>query len=181
MATEYNVRVSDADRDTTAAQLREHYAQGRLTLDELNQRLELTFAARTRTDLDAVTRDLPYAAPHGALPSDRARQGGQGSSGRYRTGPAWGSQGWTGGDSGTSGGFRGSPVTCMRFIPLLVSLGICFLVLSALGFGFGSGGSLWVVVLAALGALRWIFGRRRGRGRMPFPVRGRGRGCGRRR
>ncbi|HEY2552154.1 MAG TPA: DUF1707 domain-containing protein, partial [Streptosporangiaceae bacterium] len=73
MATEYNVRVSDADRDSTAAQLREHYAQGRLTLDELNQRLEHTFAARTRTDLNAVTGDLPYAAPSGLLPGDQAR------------------------------------------------------------------------------------------------------------
>ncbi len=51
MTTERNVRVSDADRDSVAAQLREHYAQGRLTMDELNERLDRVFRSRTRTDL----------------------------------------------------------------------------------------------------------------------------------
>ena len=59
MATGSNIRVGDADRDATATQLREHYAAGRLTLDELNERLEQTFAARTGADLNAVMRDLP--------------------------------------------------------------------------------------------------------------------------
>ena len=43
MATGYNVRVGDADREAVAAQLREHYADGRLTLEELNERLDQTF------------------------------------------------------------------------------------------------------------------------------------------
>src|ERR1700685_4282991 len=62
MATGLNVRVGDADRDAVAAQLRDHYADGRLTLDELNERLDLLFAAKTKADLNEVMRDLPHVA-----------------------------------------------------------------------------------------------------------------------
>ena len=62
MATGYNVRMGDADREAVAAQLREHYADGRLTLDELNERLDLTFAAKTKADFDVVLRDLPHVS-----------------------------------------------------------------------------------------------------------------------
>src|ERR1700689_2767074 len=66
MATGYNLGVGDADREATAAQLREHYADGRLTLDELNERLDQTFAAKTKADLNTVMRDLPQTAPPGS-------------------------------------------------------------------------------------------------------------------
>ena len=62
MATGFNVRIGDADREAVAAQLREHYADGRLTLEELNERLDLAFAAKTKADLNPVMRDLPQAA-----------------------------------------------------------------------------------------------------------------------
>ena len=62
MATGHNVRVGDADREAVAAQLREHYADGRLTLDELNERLDQAFAAKTTADLNTVLRDLPYVS-----------------------------------------------------------------------------------------------------------------------
>src|SRR5690349_22842734 len=62
MATGYNVRVGDADRDAVATQLREHFADGRLTLDELNERLDQAFAAKTKADLNTVMRDLPQVA-----------------------------------------------------------------------------------------------------------------------
>jgi hypothetical protein len=42
MATGSNIRVGDAERDAVATQLREHYGDGRLTLDELNERLDQT-------------------------------------------------------------------------------------------------------------------------------------------
>ena len=61
MTEGFNVRVGDADREAVAAQLRDHYADGRLTLDELNERLDQTFAAKTTADLTTVMRDLPYA------------------------------------------------------------------------------------------------------------------------
>ena len=59
MATGSNIRVGDAEREAVAAQLREHYGVGRLTLDELNERLDQTFAAKTAGELNAVTTDLP--------------------------------------------------------------------------------------------------------------------------
>jgi hypothetical protein len=61
MATGPNVRVGDAEREAVAAQLREHYGDGRLTLEELNERLDQTFAARTFGELNVVTTDLPRA------------------------------------------------------------------------------------------------------------------------
>src|ERR1700728_475843 len=66
MATGYNIRVGDAERETIAGQLREHYADGRLTLDELNERLDQAVAAKTKADLNTVMRDLPQAAPPGS-------------------------------------------------------------------------------------------------------------------
>ena len=87
MATGYNVRVGDADREAIAAQLREHYADGRLTLDELNERLDQTFAAKTRADLNTVMRDLPYAAQPGAGVGGAGWPGRPGP-GRWRRGPA---------------------------------------------------------------------------------------------
>lgn len=66
MASGNEMRVGDAEREATAAELREHYASGRLTLDELNERLDAAFAARTRADLNAVMTDLPSARPGSA-------------------------------------------------------------------------------------------------------------------
>ena len=77
MTTGPNIRVSDAEREAVAAQLRDHYGDGRLTLDELNERLDQTFAAKTASELSAVTTDLPGATgskltvgPQGAGPRD---------------------------------------------------------------------------------------------------------------
>jgi DNA-binding MarR family transcriptional regulator len=54
-----NVRVGDADRDAAAAALSEHFAQGRLTLDELDARLDATLTATTHGELSQAARDLP--------------------------------------------------------------------------------------------------------------------------
>jgi hypothetical protein len=62
------LRASDADREQVASLLRDHAAAGRLTYAELEQRAELTYAARTRSELAEVLSDLPAAA----LPADRA-------------------------------------------------------------------------------------------------------------
>lgn len=53
------MRASDSDRDRVAESLREHCAQGRITMDELQERLEAVYAARTVGDLQQVTADLP--------------------------------------------------------------------------------------------------------------------------
>ncbi|QVQ51060.1 DUF1707 domain-containing protein [Spiractinospora alimapuensis] len=54
-----DVRASDADRDQVAEVLRENYAQGRLDGEELQERLEVVYGARTLADLVPLTRDLP--------------------------------------------------------------------------------------------------------------------------
>jgi Domain of unknown function (DUF1707)/Winged helix DNA-binding domain len=54
-----DLRVGDADRDATAAALGEHFARGRLTLDELDARLGAAFTAVTQGELSRATCDLP--------------------------------------------------------------------------------------------------------------------------
>lgn len=54
-----SMRAADADREAAGAALRQHYADGRLTTDELSDRLDRTYGARTYGDLDAVFADLP--------------------------------------------------------------------------------------------------------------------------
>jgi uncharacterized membrane protein YccC len=54
-----NVRASDQEREQVATEIREHFAQGRLDSEELDERLSLAYAARTRADLEALRHDLP--------------------------------------------------------------------------------------------------------------------------
>ena len=56
------MRVSDSDRERAADLLREAAGHGRITMDELDERLEVAYAAKTYGDLAAVTRDLPQPA-----------------------------------------------------------------------------------------------------------------------
>lgn len=53
------LRIGDAERDAAAADLGEHYAAGRLTLDELNDRLDAVFSAKTFGQLTRILADLP--------------------------------------------------------------------------------------------------------------------------
>lgn len=55
------LRIGDAERDAAAADLGDHYVAGRLTLDELHDRLSEVFAARTHGQLWKVMADLPGA------------------------------------------------------------------------------------------------------------------------
>ena len=57
------LRISDSERHQVAELLREAAGEGRLDLDELDQRLEATYAARTYADLVPITLDLP-GHPH---------------------------------------------------------------------------------------------------------------------
>jgi hypothetical protein len=68
MAHPSQLRVSDQDRERAATEIREHYAAGRLTEDELNERLAAAYAARTEGDLAAIRSDLP------ALPASRSSE-----------------------------------------------------------------------------------------------------------
>jgi hypothetical protein len=86
MTARPDLRIGDADREASAASLREHYAQGRLSLEEFNARLDAVFAATTQGQLDHITRDLPHVAPPSvplpvttsALPPGGGRGGGPG-------------------------------------------------------------------------------------------------------
>ena len=62
------LRVSDQDREEAARQIREHYAAGRLDDEELNERLERAYGARTEADLATIGADLP------ALPATRSQE-----------------------------------------------------------------------------------------------------------
>jgi hypothetical protein len=59
------MRVSDQEREQQAEVLREHAAEGRLTIEELTTRLDETYAAQTRGDLEQVVRDLPRVVTPG--------------------------------------------------------------------------------------------------------------------
>ncbi|HZU60680.1 MAG TPA: DUF1707 domain-containing protein [Solirubrobacteraceae bacterium] len=54
-----DLRVSDQERDQVAGSLREHFAAGRITQDELNDRVQAAYAARTQRQLQALLGDLP--------------------------------------------------------------------------------------------------------------------------
>lgn len=53
------LRCSDADRERVVAELNKHYTEGRLTLEEFDQRSSSAYQARTYGDLAALTTDLP--------------------------------------------------------------------------------------------------------------------------
>jgi hypothetical protein len=58
-----DLRVGDAERTRVTEALHEHFAQGRLTRDELDERLDTALAAKTYGDLRRVTQDLPAPGP----------------------------------------------------------------------------------------------------------------------
>ena len=62
MSDELDLRVSDAQRERVAVALREHCAEGRLTLEELSERLDEAYRARTAGELEAAVRELPAEA-----------------------------------------------------------------------------------------------------------------------
>ena len=55
------LRISDDDRHTVAEVLRKAAGEGRIDLDELDERLEAAYAAKTYADLVPITADLPAA------------------------------------------------------------------------------------------------------------------------
>src|SRR6266545_7877795 len=56
------LRASDHDRDRVAEVLREAAGDGRLSLDELDERLGAVYSAKTYGELQPITRDLPIGA-----------------------------------------------------------------------------------------------------------------------
>jgi hypothetical protein len=81
-----HLRASDADRERVAEKLREAAGDGRLTMDELDERLDAVYAAKTYAELVPITHDLPdtgagYVPAPSQSPSGDVRQyGGDGTS-----------------------------------------------------------------------------------------------------
>ncbi len=63
MSESPQLRAADADRERAAADLREHFAAGRLSEDELGERLAAVYASSTLAELDRVRADLPDPRP----------------------------------------------------------------------------------------------------------------------
>jgi uncharacterized protein DUF1707 len=89
------IRVSDADRDRVTTRLREHFGEGRLTHDELDERISAALSAKTAGDLRRVMADLPepapaqasWGGPHGVGPH---------WGGPHGVSPHWGGPPWAG-------------------------------------------------------------------------------------
>jgi hypothetical protein len=54
-----DLRIGDGDREAAVAALREHFAHGRLTLEELIGRLDAALTATMQSELAQTTMDLP--------------------------------------------------------------------------------------------------------------------------
>ncbi|MDQ1397075.1 MAG: hypothetical protein QOG64_2334, partial [Acidimicrobiaceae bacterium] len=88
------MRISDADRERLIAVLRDHCADGRLTLDEFGDRVSEVLVARTAGELEMVTRQLPVVLATTALEPQRRQRpvtrwsvaimGGHSQKGRWR-------------------------------------------------------------------------------------------------
>ena len=61
------IRIGHAERDALIEQLRVAAGEGRLTVEELTERMERAAAAKTFADLDPLVEDLPVAPPSSAL------------------------------------------------------------------------------------------------------------------
>jgi hypothetical protein len=55
-------RASDAEREATVTRLRKAAAEGRLTVEELTERIDAAYAASTQAELEPLTADLPAVA-----------------------------------------------------------------------------------------------------------------------
>jgi hypothetical protein len=105
------MRISDADREQVTARLREHFAEGRLSSEELDERITTTLNAKTFGDLRHVMADLPEPAPVPSQPGQMPPWAGRQVYG-YRRGP--------------------------RLLPLALIAFIAVLILPGAGFAFAA-------------------------------------------
>ena len=103
MAAEDVIRASDFDREHAVEALRDQYAEGRLTLEEFDERTSAAYAAKTWTDLRELTNDLPVRLSFGPASAAVAPGSGAGAPGQWQ-------QRWPGAPQ------------AWRFVPLLAIL-----------------------------------------------------------
>jgi len=152
MATGPDLRIGDAEREAAAAGLREHYAQGRLTLEEFNQRLDAVFRATTQRQLSLISRDLPHVATRPAPLPTVAAAGSDEERARR--------------DYWSGSGARG-PGARLGMIPLIISVIAAWLLLFDLNlrmFPWPGKLALFLAIFAAVRVLlRRVLGMGRGR------------------
>jgi hypothetical protein len=132
VTTEPGPRVTDADREAAAARLREHYAQGRLTLEEFHHRLDATFEANTQGQLTAITRDLPRAGSPAPVPAAATGNGRERAGQQRRRGPR--------------------PVV----IPVIIAVLVAWLLVSGLHLGIFTWPGKIAMFLMIFAAIRWL-------------------------
>ena len=141
--SDQTIRLSDAEREAAAADLGEHFAQGRLTADEHAERLEQVWSAKTRGEFAPIFRDLPspYAAVAATPPVGGEPSRPQSEDGYWNAGPR---------------PFRrGVPAPLLVVLAVVIVLSaIAHFPLFLLGFGV-----LWFVVLRHRGPRRAYAGR----------------------
>ena len=121
-----NIRISDADRERVTARLREHFAEGRLTQDELDERVTAALSAKTFGDLRGFMADLPEPGSFGS------GQFGSGTfgSGQFGSGPIGPQPG------PVQQGWNARPVYCRRgprILPLVLVILFAALILPPVG------------------------------------------------
>jgi Domain of unknown function (DUF1707) len=84
--TDRPIRASDQERESVVDVLRDAYAEGRLMLDEFEERTSAAYSARTWADLHELTADLP-AEPLLGADLDHRSQAGQPQSAPLARGP----------------------------------------------------------------------------------------------
>ena len=82
-----NIRIGNRERDAVAAVLQEAAGDGRLSMAELDDRLDAALQAKTYGDLDPLVADLSVELPSHALSSGRPRAQGPPSPGYSREDP----------------------------------------------------------------------------------------------
>ncbi|MFF3289759.1 DUF1707 domain-containing protein [Streptomyces sp. NPDC003023] len=73
------MRASDAEREQVAERLRDAVAEGRLDMDEFDQRLDIAYRARTRGELEPLVRDLPATSGPASVSSASSAAPARGS------------------------------------------------------------------------------------------------------
>lgn len=159
MTTNGTIRASDQDREHVVEVLRTHYADGRLNLEEFNERVAAAYESRTWGDLRHLTRDLPGDVLLGPDPAAQAQASATAPTPANQPPP--GPPAWL-------------PPRLFPLVPLLLA----FLVISAFAWGGGYPGhhhdghfvpffSVWpflVLFLVFMGrSRRWHRGGPRGR------------------
>jgi Domain of unknown function (DUF1707) len=67
MSDPSQLRIADADREQLVEELRDHALAGRLTSEELEERIGAAYRATRRADVDALKADLPVSSKSVAL------------------------------------------------------------------------------------------------------------------